>query len=209
MRFLRNLDLYKVIVLLSLVLLPLGGWWCIKKRETIEACKDSIYNATKPNGALEQIGALQKKVEVVSQNRRNTSEAINLPRTYFEGRIIQSGLGLKNDDFSISDPKGEPANMGSGSKSKQKADDFVVDVTWKRNDLAPKWDFIYSVLFNCEAGYGVTADASRQSVWKLRELSLENATEGAKAPKPPPPDLEDRWSIKKMSFARREPTKGK
>lgn len=208
MNFLRTLDLYKFIVLLSLVLLPLGGWWCYKQRESIDACKDAIYMATKPNGWLEQIGSLEKKIEIVAQNRRLTSDAINQPRTYFEGRIIAAGLGLKTDDFSISDPKGEAANMGSGNK-KQKADDYVVEVTWKRNDLAVRWDFIYAVLFNCESGFGVSADQGRQSVWKLRDLSLENATEGAKAPKPPPPELQDRWLIKKMSFARREPTKGK
>ena len=90
MSFLRNMDLYKAIVLLSFVALPAGGWWCHTLDEQILACNRAITDATKPGGLLEQIGSLQKKVEIVAQNSRLTTDATRQHRTYFEGQIIMS-----------------------------------------------------------------------------------------------------------------------
>lgn len=209
MNFLRNLDLYKVIVLLSLVLLPLGGYWCHDLEQQVVASRKAIVEATRPGGLLEQIGNLQKKVELVAQNRTLTSDAINMPRPYFEGQIIAAGgSNLKTTDFGLSDPKEEPAAMGA---TRQKAADYVVDVTWQRKDFTVQLDFIYAVLFNCESGAGRAAETvGRQSIWKLRELQIVNATDDRllQSFKTPPPELADKWSIRSMKFARREPRKG-
>lgn len=209
MSFLRNLDLYKAIVLLSLVVLPVGGWWCYQLEESKDACKKAIYEATRSGGLLEQIGNLQKKVEVVAQNKRLTSDAINMPRPYFEGQIIAAGnQNLKTDDFGLTDPKSEPASLGA---SKQRAEDFVVDVTWQRRGVPVQLDFIYAVLFNCESGArNVGEQVGRQSIWKLRELQIVNATDDklTSSYKTPPPELADNWSIRTMKFARREPRRG-
>jgi hypothetical protein len=209
MNFLRSLDLYKVIVLLSFLVLPLGAWWCHDLDQRIEASRKSIGDATRPGGLLEQIGNLQKKIEVVAQNRRLTSDAINMPRPYFEGQIIAAGgQNLKTDDFGLTDPKVEPAVLG---QTKQRADDYVVDVTWQRKDFAVQLDFIYAVLFNCESGAGRAGEQiGRQSIWKLRELQLVNVTDDRllQSYKTPPPELADKWSIRTMKFARREPRKG-
>jgi hypothetical protein len=208
MNFLRSLDLYKVVILLSLVLLPLGGWWCWKLDQEIAASKKSIHEATRPGGLLEQIGTLQKKVEVVVQNKLSTSDTINMPRRYFEGQILQAGgANLKTDDFGLTDPREEPASLPG---SRQKASDFVVDVTWPRNDFAVKLDFVYAVLFNCESGAGAGGAGAGQSIWKLRELQLSNATDDRLVTgyKTPPPELADKWTIRSMKFARREPRKG-
>ena len=52
-------------------------------------------------------------------------------------------------------------------------------------------------------------DQVQQSVWKLRDLQLINATDERMLTqfKTPPPELVDKWSIKSMKFARREPRK--
>lgn len=209
MSFLRNLDLYKVIVLLSFVVLPLGGWWCHRLDEQILASNRAIQEATRSGGLLEQIGGLQRKIEVVAQNSRLTTDATKMHRQYFEGQLIAAGGGnLKTNDFGISDPKVEPAIMGS---TRQKADDHIVDVTWQRKDFAVKLDFVYAVLFNCESGARSAGDqAGRQSIWKLRELQIQNATDErlVQAFKTPPPELADQWTIRSMKFARREPRKG-
>lgn len=208
MSFLRSLDLYKVIVLLSFVLLPLGGYWCHDLDQRVLASRKAIVEATRPGGLLEQIGNLQKKVEIVAQNRTLTSDAINMPRPYFEGQIIAAGgQSLKTTDFGLSDPKEEPAAMGT---SRQKAADYVVDVTWQRKDFAVQLDFIYAVLFNCESGAGRGEATGRQSIWKLRELQIVNATDDRllQGYKTPPAELADKWSIRAMKFARREPRKG-
>ena len=206
MNFFRKLDLYKGIILLCLVALPLCGWWCLKLNESIDQCKDAIYHATRSGGLLEQIGALQKKVELVVQNRHSTSDAISMPSSYFDAQILTAAAqDLQSNDFKVDPPKEEVAVMVG---SKQKAADFVVGVTWQRKDLAVKLAFIYAVLFNCESGNktGVSR-VGQQSVWKLRELEIVNATDekAFNSFSVPPPDLEDRWTIKKMAFARREP----
>jgi hypothetical protein len=208
MNFLRNMDLYTAIVLVSLLLLPAGAWWTVKIEEDIELCKDAIRQATKNNGLLEEIGSLQKKVDVVMQNRTNASDAINMPGRYFQGQIIAAAAGgsLNTNDFSLSDPKDEPVQMG---KSKQRAADYVVDVTWSRKDFAVSLDFIYAVVFNCESGASGVGQG-QPSIWKLRNLQIVNATveRSSTQSKTPPPELEDKWIIREMKFARREPRKG-
>lgn len=206
MSFFRKLDLYKGIILLCVVALPACGWWCWQQEKEIVACNDAIWKATKPGGLLEQIGALQKKVELVVENRVSTSDAIKMPRPYFDGQILAAAsTGLTTTDYTLTDPKEEPAVMGGG---KQRAADFVVDVTWKRKDLALPLAFVYAVLFNCESGNktGVSRDGQR-SVWKLRDLEIVNATDekSLTSYNTPPAELGDNWLIKKMTFARREP----
>jgi hypothetical protein len=207
MNFLRSMDLYKAIVLLSLVLLPLGGWWVMRLDSKIVASKKAIDEAKRPGGLIEQIGSLQRKVEVVVQNKRSTSDSINDPRTYFEGQILAAGgSGLKTSDFQPAPAREEKATLAS----KQPITDYVVDISWPRKDLAVQMDFVYAVIFNCESGARMTGDTVQQSVWKLRELHLVNATDERlkQGFKTPPPELQDKWTIKKMSMARREPRKG-
>jgi hypothetical protein len=208
MNFLRTMDLYKAIVLLSLVLLPLGGWLIKGVDERIELSRAAIRNGTQPNGTLEQIGGLQKKVEVVNQNKRTTTDAISQSRTYFEGQILAAAgnSGLKQTEFQPSEPKEEAAVLGS---SRQRATDFVIDVNWLRKDPV-QMDFVYAVLWNCESGARAVGEQVQQSVWKLRELHLENATDDKlfKAYRTPPAEIADRWTIKQLKFARREPKKG-
>lgn len=205
----RNMDLYKVIVLLSFVVLPLGGWWCYRLDEQIVGSRKAITEATRPGGLMETIGSLQKKIEIVAQNRRITSDTITQHRTYFEGQLIQAGgASLKTTDFKIEDPKEEVVTMRS---TKQKVTDYVVDVTWLRRDLFVPLEFVYAVLFNCESGASSADVAGRNSVWKLRELQLVNATDERllQGSKTPPPELSDKWTIRTMKFARREPRKDK
>ena len=209
MRFLRSLDLYKFIVLLAAVLLPLGWWWVSTLDDSIRLCRLAITEATRPGGLLEQIGNLQKKVEVVAGNRGNITNAISSPQVYFQEQILAAGgTTLKTDDFILpGDPKEKSAWMGN---SPQKASDFVQDITWKRNDLKVPMGFIYAVLFNAESGARLGgSQKGQQSVWKLRELQIVNATDERLTGgfKTPPAVLKDDWSIKVMKFARREPRK--
>lgn len=203
----KNLDLYKVIVLLSLVLLPVGYWYCLGLEDEIDASKRAIAEAKRPGGTLEQIGGLQKKVEVVVQNRLSTSDATKQPAVYFERQIASGviGQGLSNTDFSPSPPRVDPAVIPG---SRQRAVDHVVAIDWKRKDLFVRLSFLYAVLFNCESG-ARAGGGTTQSIWKLRELEFVNATDKRLLSgwRTPPPELQDSWEILRMSFARREPSK--
>lgn len=200
--FFKNLDLYKVIVLLSLVLLPLGGWWITKIDEQIGLCRRAKDEATRAGGLLEEIGQYQRKIEIVAQTRG--SAGVSEPVTWFEGQIMSAGVGIGAGDFTIDQPKDESTTIG-----KQRVTDYVVRIDWK--ELKVQMDFIYAVLFNCESGATRNAAIKGQpSVWRLRELTLVNATGDRKMRrgKVPPPELLDSWEIKQMTFARREPKAG-
>jgi hypothetical protein len=205
-KFLRSLDLYKAIVLVSLVLLPVG-WYLVRGLdEQILACNRTLTEAFKSGGLLEQIGALQRKVEVVAENQRVGGQSLTQPRTYFEGQILASVAGgLKSTDFQPQEPKLENGELAKG---KQSITDFVVDVLWLNKDLSVTLDFIHAVLLNCEANTAAGANVeARQSIWKLRELHITNTTDDRLFTtfKTPPAEIADKWAIKTMKFARREP----
>lgn len=205
MSFLKNLDLYTVLIVLCVLLLPVCAWWCYNTNEEIKLCQSAVREASRPGGLLEQIGALQKKVEIVNQNRGGSR--LN-PVGFIEGQIIAaaSNGGLGSSDFGLNSPKEEPATIPG---SKQKVSDYVVTVDWRRKDLEVKLDFIEAVLWNCESGAGVSGATGAPSIWRLRALEIVNMTDDKKTARfdTPPPELEDRWAIKKMQFARREPRK--
>lgn len=208
-RFFADMDLYKGIVLAAVLLLPLGGWAVYDRANQIEACKAALAEATRGGGVLEEIGSLQRKVELVVQNKRGVSDAIEKPATYFEGQITAAGGGnLKVSDFTLVGPKVEGGTMPG---AKQSISDYVLDVNWPRNDFVVPMDFVYAVLFNCESGAGLDPTKS-QSVWKLRNIEMVNATDERllQAFSTPPAELQDKWKIRNMAFVRREPAaKGK
>lgn len=207
MSFLRNLDAYRVIVLVCLVLLPIGFWLVRELDKEIELCQATIASAKRNGGLIEEIGKLQRKVEVVVQNKRSMSDSIKDPRTYFQGQLLQSGPGLKANDFSIQDQKEEAGTLAS----KQPIVDYVVDITGWRKELPVKLDFLYAAIYNCESGASAVSEAAQQSVWRLRDLKVVNASDPTNfsGGKTPPPELKDEWLIQELKFARREPRKGK
>lgn len=198
----KGLDLYTALILVCVVLLPVCGWWCYQTRQKIDAAEKAAYEATKRGGYLEEIGALQKQVDLVNNNR---SGDVSQPGTYFETQILVAGGGkLGTTDFSVKSPSPEFLTLPG---TKQKATDYVVEIQWTNKDLQLKLDFIDALLWNCESGAGPGGSSNLQSIWKLRELEIENITvdKGRGGYKTPPPELDDRWQIRKMKFARREP----
>jgi hypothetical protein len=213
MKFLREMDLYRGLILICLLALPVCGFWCYSIEQSIAECEKAILEATRSGGLLEQIGGLRVKVDLVVQNRLSTNDATQQPRTYFERQILAAATqNLAASDFGLTDPKEEPGYTGT----KQRVKDYVAEVTWKRKDLSLPLAFVYAVLFNCESGARPGgAQTGLQSIWKLRKLELVNATNErlltglGSNPEAPPPELEDKWSIKRMTFARREPDREK
>lgn len=203
MKWLQSLDAYTALILVCLLAAPVLGWWCYDQQQQIDACQKAIADAPR---ILEDIGAMQKKVEIVVQNRSVTSAATQSPREYFEGQILAAASqNLSRNDFTLNDPVEDNVTIG-----KQAVTDFTAEVKWLRKDLSLPLAFIYAVLFNCESGARAGGDAAAvQSVWKLRKLEIVNATSdkftSATPDFAPPLELEDRWQVRAMSFVRREP----
>ena len=119
--------------------LPLG-WWQVKKLDQeIAACEQTVAAARRPGGLIEEIGQLQRKVEVVVQNKRSMSDSIKDPRTYFQGQLLQSGSQLKVNDFSLQDARPEQTTL----PSKQPVTDYVIAIDWpNKKDLPVGLDVV-------------------------------------------------------------------
>jgi hypothetical protein len=206
---LPKLDLYKGVILASLVLLPAVGWWIKRTRDTIDATNRAITDATKPGGNIEEIGKLLKQLEVVETNRFNASAQLADPRVYFERQLFLSAQGgIARDAFSFKAEKTDQVTLG-----KQHATDHIVPIDF--TPTAGKKEFIFSrellfaVLFNCESGFGGEKASTVTSIWKLYSIKATNASLQKEASQQltPPAEIEDRWLVTNLQFARREPSK--
>ena len=194
MSFLRDMDLYKAIILLSWLAIPAVGWWALDLSDQVEVGRKAIADATRRGGDLEEIGKYQKAIE--EQRKRSlVGEIPSEFEVYFEKRIYEAADGgLSNADFGISRKGDTPALQN-------RAIDTIIGIDFRRGgrEAFPlSRDFLFAVLFNCE---------SQSPMWKLRELSIRNATVGNRRGRNevPPPELEDKWMVQSMQFASRRP----
>lgn len=210
MKLFANFDLYKGVILASVVLLPGVGWWIQSTRTAIETANKAVNEAIKAGGLLEEVGKLQKQLKTVEDNRVSTSSQTGSTDLYFEGQIFRSAVSgqLQKDQFKISPPREE--NVMTGEK--QQAKDIVVKIDWQPRagkEFTFYRDFLFAVLFNCESSARSANTEPLPSIWKLYKLKMVNATVAKSLAQQltPPAELADEWIVNEMSFARREPRK--
>lgn len=186
-----NMDLYKGIIIASVVLTPVAGWWAWSMNQEIREGRVATHNALKRGGDLETIGIYQK--QLMNLNNSVNKQLQGNYRTFFEQQVLGADAsgGLRRDQFVI------------GNKAEQRVVnnvDYTVDLEFREGSkhLELKRDFIQAVCFNVESQSG--------GAWKLRELHLRNKdTMDLRGSKAPPPELSDIWRINQMKFATREP----
>lgn len=190
------MDLYKFIILISIVAIPGAGVWAYMEDTWLTEARDAKRDAIRPSGQLEKIGLLQKQIEEIKANSNRNAGVGHL--LYFENKITGSVRGgvLRDTDIQISDERSKP-------KNKERATDYEVTIKFERDGkaLPLSREVIHAILFNCEAF---------AKTWRLRNIVLSNV-EAAKAigKKPPPKTVTDEWQIDKLVFARREPMRKK
>jgi len=208
MNLFRELDLYKGLTLGIIILgLPAAGGWAWWLAGRIEVMERAVRDASKENGFLETIGTLQSQMALMSD--RMGGESVSNAQTYFEGQILAAGNGkIGTEDFTIPGIKEQ-----GGRTNKQEYVDKEVPIEFggkqgKHDYFMPR-DFLFAVLYNCESGArtGAGGKGAPLSVWKLRSLQIDNGTDEKllNTHKTPPPELEDKWLVREMKFARREP----
>ena len=191
------MDLYKLIILISIVAIPGAGAWAYLEDTWLDEAKQAQQKAIRPNGQLEKIGLLEKQIEEIKTNmNRNASVGGHL--LYFENRITGSVRGgeLKDTDIQISDEQAR-------QKSKERAVDYEVSIKFERGGkpLPLTREVIHAILFNCEAF---------AKTWKLRTIRLSNVeADKASGKSPPPKTVSDEWKVDKLVFARREPQRAR
>jgi len=192
----QNLDLYKAIILLSLVLTPVVGYWAYSLDEQIKHGRVAIDNSLKASGELEEIGKFQKAIEEQRANR-DKQGGDEAPGLYFQKHILSGAARLSTTNLSISPARDQTV-------SKKNAIDRTVQIDFKdesnkkRGKLILTREEILAVLFMCE---------SPSPIWNLRELSMRNvwASSTSTRGKAPPIELEDNWQVNKLVFASRRP----
>lgn len=200
MRLFKGMDLYKAIILASIVLIPAACGFVYWMQGRIAEAEVAIRNARRSTGELERIGLIQQKLDMITKSRRAGAGERHL--LYFERKILDSARrdpgesgGLKSTDFHI-------GNEETRRVRKPPARDQEVSITFKREgkDLPLPRAFINAVLFNCESG---------SKVWKVREIKLRNAeVKGfGRSREAPPKTVSDNWFVEKLRFVRREPDK--
>lgn len=202
MKWLQELDLYKVIIVVSLALLPVVGGWAYYLQQKLEEARAAVTSATKAGGDIEEIGKFQKAVEEQKRSEIMQSTSPDNFAVYFQQCIFGDSLSeeakqqgvLQRNEFSIQEVQGDAAGRN--------ARDRLVEIKFKPpgagEKLLPR-SLLMAILFNCEAN---------SQIWKLRELNIRNADEalrGSGRNKPPPPTLQDVWKVDKLVFASRQP----
>lgn len=203
MSLFRDMDLYKWIVVGSVLAVPGAIGYGVYTQKKIKETTDAIAQATKRDGYLEQIGKWQKQIEI-AKAQRGGGNAIQNPPSYFEQQIFAASNRVSTEDFS---PQAQPPRKGQQNRQRfvdlEYRIDFGKSGTAKKDFPMPR-DLLFAILYNIESGA-----TQGSSVWKLRRLKILNAQgdrlESAK--KAPPEELEDNWLVKEMVFARREPDK--
>lgn len=196
MGFFRNLDLYKVIILASIVLIPaaLGFVYWVEGR--LEVARIALRDAEKRNGEIERIGALQRKLESVNKTASHVALRGEDHSLFFEQMISTSSGGtLKSTDYEISPEQTQVVQALS-------AQDQQVKIDFRQDGKVMKLprDFIHALVFNVES--------NGTQIWKLRQLTMQNAAiKGSPGGKREAPEktVSDDWELSQLHFARREP----
>lgn len=200
-----NMDLYKAIILGCVVLLPVGGAWAYYEHQQLQKGQVAVGRATSD---IEKIALLKKQVEEQVLNDLRTAGTED-PFLYFERVVNNSvdtskGEPLKKNDYQIK-PQEQPGETRPKRGAKRIFfTDLQVTLDFRRNGKEPfplKRDFLNAVAFNAE---------SQQQRWKLRNLTMRNATIlGLSGSKPPPPEVDDEWLVSDLTFVWRQQTRTK
>ena len=195
----QNLDLYKVIILASVVLLPIVGFWAYHLEGQLKMGRIAIANATKRGGHLEEVGKYQEAVEKQVRNKSN-GQGGEAAAIYFNKWIVNSAPRLKRTNFTFGTPQSKQVHQ-------RKAVDTTLSIDFKDGNkkLPLTRDELLAILFNAE---------SQSPVWKLRSLAIRNVDiRGSGGGRDPKATLEDKWDVQQMIFASRKPntarTKGR
>lgn len=200
MDWLKNLDLERAIILVSLLLMPVAGGWAYYLDSQIEVGVNARAAATRPKGFIERVATLQKQITQFKQGER-AGDTEREPRVYFEKAVRDAQAGgtggeIGSGDFSIVvDRRKRPV---SGNR---KLEDTELTMQFRKQGRTPYAvgrSFINAFIFNVEAG------GSR--VWKLRNFKMVNELYKELRGKKqiPPEEISDRWYPETLVFARRE-----
>jgi len=201
--WLKNLDLERTIILVSLLLMPVAGSWAYYLNNQIKTGLQARSAATKSKGFIERIATLQKQITQFKHGER-AGDTEKEPRLYFEKAVRQAQVGnpdvsgIGSGDFSI---KVDRSKRVSGNRKLEDTQTTMYFLKQGKNAYSVGRSFINAFIFNVEAG------GSR--VWKLRNFRMINERYKELRGKKEmlEEEIPDRWFPETLVFARREVVK--
>lgn len=197
--FFAKLDLYKAIIILCLLAMPVLGYFIWKMQEQLKAGQQALALATlqgrgNQSGDIEAIGTLMAQVDKMKDTSK-LQDGADSHRVAFQSAIQKTNAsGLKLDDFTIGDIKVSPITLDSKKQASQQS--FQIDFKRDNVRLPLSRDFINAMLFNCE----------KEGAWKLSQFRMRNKDVlAAGSTKNPPPEVSDEWMVETLTFARKIP----
>src|SRR5262249_54552630 len=113
-RLFAKLDLYKAIIVICLLAMPVIGWFIWDLQEKIAVGQRALQRATMTNpgsqqtGGIEAIGMLIAQVNKLKINPSLDSSSADSHKVSFQKLIRLGAPGIKVDDYVISDKKTSP-----------------------------------------------------------------------------------------------------
>jgi hypothetical protein len=197
----KNLDLEKVIILLSLLLMPVaGGWIYMMDKELREA--ETAFRSCK--ATIQEIHGLHLRIKLTKDELNKEGEDVDDAPTYFQNRALASQKEgqaiLTADQITVNQKRSTPVRRNGRGKEIGRDIEVSVDFKAKKGGLPLPRSFINAFIFNSEM---------RMPIWKLRSITMKNsdfkAMRGRSAPKTL--EISDEWIVENLVFARRKPLK--
>ncbi|MCA8957323.1 MAG: hypothetical protein KDC87_14710 [Planctomycetes bacterium] len=192
----KNLDLEKLIIILSLVLIPVAGGWVYYLRDKIAVADTALAAARDPRGIVKELLELQGLIDQTKEELEKQGGDATEATTYFRGRLAGSmtpgsALPIKVADILVE--QRQPIKNDRGGYA-----DLAVSLRFgKGGRMELPRSFVNAFIVNSE---------SQSPIWKLRSLRISNAEmSGGVARKSPSLEMKDDWIVREMVFARRRP----
>lgn len=202
----KNLDLEKIIIILSLLLMPVAGGWVYINHQELEVAKRELAKVESMSGPVPQFFTLAKQLHQ-AQNSLSRQSSTDF-KLYFRNRFAET---YKNGapPFSLSElviNQQRPRTISisrKGSKRRIRAEMITVDIKMgatsrgkERPSLAR--DGLNAYLRNCEA---------ISPLWRLTKLSIsaKDYDELKGRRRIPPMEMSDRWHVSNLQFSRVKP----
>lgn len=201
MKFFRNMDLLKGLILFCVVAcIGLGVWnWMLTKE--VKAAK-AAWQRSKSD--YSKIIALTKEIQTLYEAMDLQGDVDTDPLRYFV-KQLSGAAKISRADYNFGDinPK-ERSLVGGGSKRTQRVTERVAPIKFvggKKKRFATR-EQVFVACYNSE---------KNSKRWTLQALKMRarEVLEGASAKKGYPEELSDEWFVDKMEFVSREPIRKK
>jgi hypothetical protein len=197
----KTFDLEKWIIIVSLVLLPVAGYWVMGLRDQLRVGELALTAAKSSKGVVAEVYDLQFKIDDTKRELRKQGGEATRAGTYFQNRLENSlrgnsSLTLSRSDITVAAQK---PTLRRATKTTPAYEDVAVKITFGKSGkkMLPR-SFINAFIVNSE---------SQSPIWKLRDLHMVNkdfAGRGGRAAVPPL-EMTDEWQVRRLTFARRKP----